>query len=133
MRGSGLLRKVRFPFMDGRYLADVSSEPGVEDVGLEGLLLEAGTLKSEPREAWGRRRLRYLDARVLVPRDSLSLSVRLEEYEGGRERRVMAGHTVGSVAAHDGYVCGGLDDGSIRVWSRSTLEQERTLVGHTRM
>ena len=58
VRGSGLPRKVRFPIMDGRYLADVSSEPGVEDVGLDGLLLDAGMLKGEPREAWGRRRLR---------------------------------------------------------------------------
>ena len=44
VRGSGLLRmlrKVWFPFMDGRYLADLSSEPGLEDVGLDGLLLDA--------------------------------------------------------------------------------------------
>ena len=128
VRGSGLLRKVRFPFMDGKYLADVSSEPGVEDVGLEGLLLDALVLKSEPREAWGRRRLRYLDRRVLVPRGS----VRWEEYVGGGERRLAAGLPVHCVAAHGAYVCGGLEDGSIRVWSRSTLEQDQTLAGHTR-
>ena len=28
-------------------------------------------------------------------------------------------------------MCGGLDDGSIRVWNRATLEVERTLIGHT--
>ena len=41
MRGSVLLRKVLFPFMNGRYLADLWSEPGLEDVGLDGLLLDA--------------------------------------------------------------------------------------------
>ncbi len=30
-----------------------------------------------------------------------------------------------------GFVCGGLEDGSIRVWSRATLEVERTLRGHS--
>ena len=128
VRGSELLRKVRFPFMHARYLAHISSEPGVEDVGLDGLLLDAGMLKSEPREAWGRRRLRYLDARALVPRGR----VRWEEYKGGGERRLAANHAVLTVAVHGGYACGGLWDGSIWVWSRSTLEQERTLSGHTR-
>ena len=48
---------------------------------------------------------------------------------GGRTR----GRTwPNGTALHDGdYVCGGLDDGSIRVWSRSTLALERTLTGHT--
>ena len=35
-----------------------------------------------------------------------------------------------SVAVDGGHVCGGLLDGRIEVWSRSTLEQERTLTGH---
>ena len=83
-RGSGLLRKVLFPLMDERYLADVSSEPGVEDVGLEGMLLEAGMLEGEPRGAWGRRRLRYLDARVLVPRGRMGgVRGRLRAAAGG--------------------------------------------------
>ena len=41
VRGSVLLRKVLFPFMNGRYLADLWCEPGLEDVGLDGLLLDA--------------------------------------------------------------------------------------------
>ena len=57
--------------------------------------------------------------------------VRWEEYEGGGERRLAAGRVVCSVAAHGGYVSGGLGNGSIKVWSRSTLEEERTLAGHT--
>ena len=36
-----------------------------------------------------------------------------------------------SVTVDGFHVCGGLVDGSIRVWSRSRLEQERTLTGHT--
>ena len=110
-RGSGLLRKVRFPFMDGRYLADVSGELGLEDVGLDGLLLDVGILQSEPREGWGKRRLRFLDARVLVPRGRM----RWEEYEGGGELRLAAGQRVHSVAAHGGYVCGGLEIGRAHV------------------
>ena len=35
-----------------------------------------------------------------------------------------------SVAEDGGHVCVGLSDGSIGVWSRSTLERERTLTGH---
>ena len=30
-----------------------------------------------------------------------------------------------------GRACGGLTKGSIRMWSRSTLDLERTLIGHT--
>ena len=44
-RGSVLLRNVRFPFMEGRYLEDVSSEQSMEDVALDGMLLDAGMPK----------------------------------------------------------------------------------------
>jgi WD40 repeat protein len=74
--------------------------------------------------------LRYLDAKVLVPRRGRG--VNWAKYSGGGERRLAAGQWVYSVSAHGrGFVCGGLHHGSIRVWNRATLEVERTLTGHT--
>ena len=129
LRGEGLLLKIRFPFMDSMYLADLASRPAVDGAGLDGLLLDSSTLRGVPRHLWAGRQLRFLDARALAPRGR----VRWEDYAaaGGGERRLAAGQWVCRVAAHGGYVCGGLRDGSIRVWGRSTLEEERTLIGHT--
>ena len=129
LRGEGLLLKIRFPFMDSMYLADLASRPAVDGAGLDGLLLDSSTLRGVPRHLWAGRQLRFLDARALAPRGR----VRWEDYAaaGGGERRLAAGQWVCRVAAHGGYVCGGLRDGSIRVWGRSTLEKERTLIGHT--
>jgi WD40 repeat protein len=56
--------------------------------------------------------------------------VRWQEYVGDGERRLDAGQVVWSVAADGDYVIGGLFNGSIGVWSRSTLELTRTLIGH---
>jgi hypothetical protein len=128
-RDAGLLRKVRFPYMGGEYLADLWSEAGQELAGLDGLLSDALALKSKPRSLWGTMKLRHLDARMLVARRGFG--VRWEEYVGGGERRLEAGQEVYSVAADEEYVYAGLEDGSIRAWSRSTLEEVRTLTGHT--
>ena len=101
-----------------------------ENSGLEVLALEAGVLKNLPFDLWAGRELRYLDAKVLVPRRGKG--VNWTDYAGGGERRLAAGQPLGSVSAHGrGFVCGGLHDGSIRVWNRATLEVERTLTGHT--
>jgi WD40 repeat protein len=127
VRGTGLLGKVRFPLMEERYLAGLSREGCGELAGLAELVGEAVGLKSVGRDEWGRQRLRHLDGRAVVGRRG---GVKWEEYVGGGERRLDAGDSVRSVAADGGYVCGGLSDGSIRVWSRSTLELERTLTGH---
>jgi WD40 repeat protein len=92
--------------------------------------LESGLLKSVAANLWAGRKLRYLDAAVLVPRRGKGVS--WAEYAGGGERRLAAGQYAYSVSAHGrGFVCGGLHDGSIRVWNRATLEVERTLTGHT--
>ena len=134
VRGEELLRKIRFPFMDGEYLATVRGRTALEgrrseDVGLYELLDDSVFLRSIPRRNWAHANLRSLDARVLVPRARPQL--RWEDCAGGGDRRLAAGRPVPSVAADGDYVCGGLDDGSIQVWSRSTLQQERTLSGHT--
>jgi F-box and WD-40 domain protein CDC4 len=114
---------VRFPLMDGGYLADLLREACGELAGLTELVGEALGLKSVGRDEW-RQQLRHLDGRAVVGRRG---GVRWEEYVGGGDRRLDAGGRAGSVAADREYVCGGLDDGRIRVWSRSTLELGRTL------
>ena len=127
VRGERLLRKIRFPFMDGKYLAAVAGGLLPTDVGLDGLLLDSYRLNTFPCHEWAQVKLRFLDASVLVQRGK----VIWEKYEEGGERRLAAGQWVYSVAACGGYVCGGLHDDSILVWSMSTLEQGRTLTGHT--
>ncbi len=130
MRGEGLLRKIRFPSMSALFLCDEARGMLPESAVLEGLILEAGLLKNMAADLWSGRALRFLDAKVLVPR--CRKGVNWAEYAGGGERRLAAGQWAHSVSAHGrGFVCGGLGDGSIRVWNRATLEVERTLTGHT--
>ncbi len=130
IRGEGLLRKIRFPFMPALFLLNEARALLPENLVLEGLVLEAGGLKNLHFDLWAGRELRYLDAKVLVPRRGRG--VNWAEYAGGGERRLAAGQWAYSVSAHGkGLVCGGLHDGSIRVWNRATLEVERTLAGHT--
>jgi hypothetical protein len=130
MRGEGLLRKIRFPFMSGAFLAGEARGILPESAGLEVLVLEAGLLKHRAPHLWGGMELSYLDAKVLVPRRGRG--VNWAEYAGGGERRLAAGQWAYYVSVHSrGFVCGGLHDGSIRVWNRATLEVERTLTGHT--
>jgi hypothetical protein len=131
-RGEGLLRKIRFPSMPAEFLADEARGMLPESEQLEGLVLESGLLKSMAASLWAgkARTLRHLDPAVLAPR--LRRGVDWAEYAGGGGRRLAAGQWAFSVAAHGrGFVCGGLQDGSIRVWNRATLEVERTLAGHT--
>jgi hypothetical protein len=125
VRGLGLLGKVRLPWMEAGYLADLSRGSRPELAGLAGLVAEALTVKSEPRHMWGARELACLDRRALAARSGFEW----KEYFGGGERRLDAGHLVTKLAVGEEYVCGGLGDGRIRVWRRSTLELERTLTG----
>ena len=130
MRGEGLLRKIRFPLMSAEFLVREARALLPESAGLELLVLESGMLKSVAADLWQENDVRYLDAKALVPRRGSG--VNWAEYAGGGERRLAAGQGVYSVSAHGrGFVCGGLYDGSIRVWNRATLEVERTLTGHT--
>ncbi len=127
VRGEDLLRKIRFPFMEGLYLATVARGLLPEDFGLEGLVNDSCILKGVPRHLWAGVNVKFLDAKVLVPRGK----GRWEDYIGATERRLVAGEHVYSVAAHGGYACGGLESGSIRVWCRPTLEEKPTLYGHS--
>ena len=93
IRGEGLLRKVRFPFMSGAFLADEvrGMLPGGAVPGgavLEMLVSESALLISKPCNLWVRAELSYLDVTVLVPRRSRG--VNWAEYAGGGERRLAA-------------------------------------------
>ena len=132
IRGAELLRKVRFPLMEGGYLAGLI-KPGCGEagklVGLEEMVREALRLQRVAREEWGGQQLRHLDGKAVAKRQS---GVNWARYAaGGGERRLDAGRPVYSVAADERFVCGGLEDGRILVWSRSTLEPVRTLKGHS--
>jgi hypothetical protein len=130
MRGEGLLRKIRFPFMSSLFLADEARGMLPASSGLEGLVLESGFLKGMAADLWAGRNLRYLDAAALVPRRERGVD--WAEYAGGGETRLAVDQVARCASAHgSGFVCGGLEDGSIRVWNRATLEAERTLTGHT--
>jgi WD40 repeat protein len=130
IRGEGLLRKIRFPLMSAEFLAAEARGILPDSTDFEGLVSETGLLQSMAENLWAGQVLRYLDAAVLVPRRGRG--VNWAEYAGGGESRLAAGQQAYSVSAHGrGFVCGGLHDGSIRVWNRATLEVERTLTGHT--
>ena len=130
IRGEGLLRKIRFPFMSADFLLREARRILPESTGLEVLVLESASLKSTAPHFWQEYSLQYLDAEVLVPRRARGVD--WAEYAGGGERRLDAGQWSCAVCVHGrGWLCGGLHDGSIRVWSRATLEVERTLTGHT--
>ena len=127
VRGSGLLGKVRFPFMDVEYLKDLSGGADGELAGLDLLVGEALGLKSMARDEWDRQRLRHLNGKARLRRRS---RVRWEDYVRGGEQRLAAGHMVCCVSVDGDYIFAGLWDGNIKVWRRSTLEQERTMRGH---
>ena len=61
LRGEGLLRKVRFPFMEGLYLANVARDALPGHAGLDALLLDAGMLRGIARSMWAGQRPRALD------------------------------------------------------------------------
>jgi hypothetical protein len=140
IRGEGLLRKIRFPFISAAFLACEARVllPESEKCSLlEELILEADLLKQKAEYPWQETVPRYLDAKVLLPRRGKIVNWAEYALAGGGERRprrlrVAEGQLSYSVSAHGrGFVCGGLGDGSIRVWNRATLEVERTLAGHT--
>ena len=128
VRGLGLLGKVRFPLMDDKYLADLARDPYRNMVGLEERVAESLAMKYVARDDLDKLQFKHLDARVMVPRRG---GVIWEDYIEGGERRLAAGQNVYSVVADGRYVCSGLQDGTIRVWSRSTLTEQRTLTGHS--
>jgi hypothetical protein len=128
----GLLRKVRFPLMSGRFLAAEARQLLPESAGLEGLVLEAGLLRNIPADLWAGTARRHLAAGALAPRRDRGADWARCGGGGGGGLRLAAGQWAYSVCPHGGgFVCGGLHDGTIRVWGRAGLAVVRTLEGHT--
>jgi hypothetical protein len=95
-----------------------------DSTGLGGLVLESGLLKGMAVSLWASKVPRNLDAAVLVPRRGRG--VKWAACAGGEEKRLAAGQLTYSVSVHgNGFVCAGLHDGSIRVWSRATLKKNK--------
>ena len=67
VRGEGLLRNIRFPFMSTEFVLREARGMLPECAVLEGLVLESALL-GMASHLWQERDLRYLHAKVLVPR-----------------------------------------------------------------
>jgi hypothetical protein len=116
VRGAGLLGKVRFPLMAGEYLAGLSLEGCGGQDGLKELAEEAVRLRRVWREERGKEPPpQHLGGKSAASRRG---GVRWEECVGGGEQRLAADGRVFSAAVDGESVCGGLEDGTIRVWSR---------------
>jgi hypothetical protein len=127
MRRRGVLGKIRFPLMAEEYLAcRVEGMVDGEDADwMKSVVAEAQRAKAARREG-AVFEFELLGQKALL--DRVGLGVRWEEYMEGQELRLRGHRRVTSIAACDGRVCSGADDGSIRVWSRASGEYERTLL-----
>ena len=130
LRGKELLRSIRFPLMDAKYLAlkvyDVFPEDHLD--WIEGLISEASSVKLSSASDRVAGRFRLLGPKALVPR--ARSGVQWARYVSGGERR-LDGHTadaVSAVAECQGRMFSGSYGGSIRAWNRLTLSAERMLV-----
>jgi WD40 repeat protein len=109
-------------YLRARVVGMVGGEDGEWMAGVVAEALRAKAARREGAvfefEALGRKALE----------DRVGLGVRWEEYREGGVLR-LGGHSYGvlAIAACDGRVWSGSQDGSIRVWSRASGEHERTL------
>jgi hypothetical protein len=117
LRGRGLLSKVRFGLMDREYLASqAKGKLGAEHAEwIDGLVAEALRVREGGLGAQG-------------PASRIGDGVRWERCGDGLGRRLQ-GHTdeVLALVECEGRMCSGSLDGSIRVWSMASMEQERIL------
>jgi hypothetical protein len=126
-RGRGVVSKIRFALMEEEYLRDRVAESVCQEhkEWMAGVVLEALRAKAARREG------AVFESELLGRKaleDRVGLGVRWEEYREGGELR-LGGHdgNLTAIVACDGRMCSGSLDGSIRVWSRASGENERTL------
>ena len=115
LRGRGLLSKIRFGLMDQEYLT--SRIQGTLGEWIDGLVADALRVQrgEEGREVKG-------------PSPRIGWGVRWERYEVGGGRTLQCdSQGVNALAECEGRMCSGLSNGSIRVWNKASLQQERTL------
>ena len=129
MRGAGLLRKIRFPFMAAAYLENDAKE--LDLPGLDALSTEALALKHTDCLPWWCVRLEHLEASALIPRRAGG-QVSWERYAQGGEVRLPTGQRVACVSPHGRrLVCAGWHNGWIQVWRRSALVPHSIFFGHS--
>jgi len=129
-RGRGLLRAIRFPLMGWEYLEGRVREAvgGLDGEGIGSVVEEALRAKAAMRDG-ARADVRLLGPKATVGR--VGRGVRWEDYlsmaDGGGRR--LRGHTgdVRAFAAWEGRICSGSEDGTVRIWNRASLEEERAL------
>ncbi len=124
VRGEGLLRTIRFPLMDAKYLAGRAREALPAVASLPSLIAEALAVQSGERgergasgcgaEIWRDAGAGGLGDRALVPRTGQRVAWAL--YAAGRSAtRATLGAEVFCVAAVEGRLCCGLWSGDIQV------------------
>jgi WD40 repeat protein len=126
--GRELMGKIRFGVMAQDYLECKVREalPEEDWDWTDGLIVEAvearGALQTQAPVT-----LRKLGAKALTRR--WGMGVDWGRYSGGGAGRRLEGHlqNVIALAECSGRMCSGSLDGSIRVWSMTTLEEERVL------
>ena len=128
VQGAGLLSKIRFPHMDSTYLRTrVREELGGLSVGGIGALIEEAI---GAKAAFGSGfNARLLGPKATAPRKNAG--VRWSKYKdeaggGGQRQDGRAGNVV-AVAVLEGQVCCASMDGSIGVWNRATMQEDRRL------
>ena len=129
LRGRELLRMIRFGVMEQKFLESKAHDALPEGYAgwIDDLVLEVVRARAAVREK-APLKLRLLDAKALTRRRGMG--VEWERYSGGGEGRRLEGRAaVNSLAACGGRMCGGCGDGSIRVWTIATLEEERAMEG----
>jgi F-box/WD-40 domain protein 7 len=129
-RGPGGVGQIRFPLMEEEYLAYrvVRMVGDADGEWIAGVVEEALRAKAARREGRGAAFAFELLGRKALE-DRVGLGVRWEECREGGELR-LGGHggAVRALAACDGRICSGSEDGSIRVWGgRASGGPERTL------
>jgi hypothetical protein len=127
LRGRGLLRKIRFGLIDHNYITEnvrgmlpAEHADWIEDLVIEALRVRTG---GRPPDLT---RTSQLGEKAFVPRKSRSVPWERQCGGGGCRLQGFAGDVL-ALAECQGRVCGGSYDGSIRIWNRATLAQERTL------
>ena len=125
----GLFRKIRFGAMEREYLEEKASGmlPEEHREWMEGLVGEALRAKAAVR-AKATVELGQLGAKALTRRRGRGVDWGRYSGAGGGGRR-LKGHpgSVFALAECEGRMCSGSEDGSIRIWSLATLEEERVL------
>jgi hypothetical protein len=127
LRGRKLLANIRFGVMKQDYLASKAREmlPGVYRDWIEGLVVDALRVRHALRTKVPVE-LGQLGAKALTRRRGIGVDWGLYSTVGGR---ILEGHSadVLALAECSGRMCSGSLDGSIRLWSMETLQEERVI------